>query len=79
MRQEDSNELPKIVAQVIGYDNAKKIFDMMDGNEVQSDWKGALNVKYTYGGPLKNNQLVIHNHLYKNWNDLIAVVNLEYN
>jgi hypothetical protein len=57
----ESKGLPTIIAQVIGYNHAKQIFKMVEGNtEVDSDeWKGKLDgVKYTFGGPLDNNQLI---------------------
>ena len=57
MDEKESTELPNIVAQVIGYDHAKLIFEAMEGNEIVDDtWKGTMNVQYSYGGSLNNNQ-----------------------
>lgn len=51
------SDVPKIVAQVIGYEHALKIFQMMQNNtQVKSDWQGIMNVTYTYGGILANGQ-----------------------
>jgi hypothetical protein len=47
--------LPKIQAQVIGYEVAYELFKLIEGNrnEVKDDsWKGEMNVTYVYGGKL---------------------------
>ncbi|CAF0790038.1 unnamed protein product [Didymodactylos carnosus] len=47
--------LPKIVAQQIGYREARELFLLMTGGKVNSSWTGALsNVDYVYGGVVKN-------------------------
>ena len=60
INEEESTELPTIVAQVIGYNHAKIIFKMMEGNKIVDfeEWKGAMDVNYTFGGQLINNQFV---------------------
>jgi N-acetylated-alpha-linked acidic dipeptidase len=57
IKEEDSDELPNIVAQVIGYDVAKQVLEKMTGEEVVDTWKGGINgITYKYGGLLANNQ-----------------------
>jgi hypothetical protein len=49
--------LPQIQAQVIGYDLALKLFQLIEHNKpVNEDWRGTLNVTYTYGGALTDEQ-----------------------
>ncbi|CAM4941141.1 unnamed protein product [Rotaria socialis] len=51
--------LPKIVAQQIGYREAREILIRMTGTPVLSNWIGGLNqVKYVYGGLLLNDQSI---------------------
>nr|XP_033808392.1 putative N-acetylated-alpha-linked acidic dipeptidase isoform X2 [Geotrypetes seraphini] len=41
--------LPLIPVTPIGYDDAIKYLSKMDGNEVQSSWRGKLNITYRFG------------------------------
>lgn len=57
IKEEDSTELPKIVAQVIGYDVAKQVLEKMTGEIVEDSWKGGIKgITYKYGGKLINDQ-----------------------
>lgn len=52
--------LPKIVAQVIGYDLAAQLFQLFENEttakSIPDIWKGELNVTYSFGGKLKDNR-----------------------
>ncbi len=52
----NENKLPKISAQVIGYGVAYEIFKLLEhnSNQVKNEWRGELNITYTYGGTLKD-------------------------
>lgn len=53
--------LPKIQAQVIGYQIAYDLFKLIENNNnpvVSNDWKGAMNVTYSYGGKLPNQRYI---------------------
>lgn len=58
-----NTELPRIVAQVIGYRDAKIIFELLKINVPcsDSDWIGTMDVTYTYGGPLVNSKSLVIN------------------
>ncbi|CAF4411981.1 unnamed protein product, partial [Adineta steineri] len=53
----DNNpHLPKIVAQQIGYKEAREILTRMTGTSVISNWTGGFHqVRYVYGGFLSDN------------------------
>jgi N-acetylated-alpha-linked acidic dipeptidase len=74
------NELPKILATVIGYKHARKIFKLLENNEQveNNDWKGSLaNIKYTYGGKLKlNKKLKININNYREINKIYNVIGI---
>lgn len=54
--------LPNIPAQVIGYSVAYDLFKLIENNvQVKNEWKGELNMSYTYGGKLKDNKLITLN------------------
>ncbi|CAF0930021.1 unnamed protein product [Brachionus calyciflorus] len=56
------NLLPKIPAQVIGYAVAYDLFKQIENNKpVKNEWRGELNMSYTYGGKLKDNRLITLN------------------
>jgi hypothetical protein len=85
INEEESTELPTIIAQVIGYDHAKIIFKMMEGNKIvdSEEWKGAMDVNYTFGGKLANNQLFfmlfcfflnIVKNFSENWESMFTIV-----
>ncbi|UJR30769.1 hypothetical protein I4U23_018289 [Adineta vaga] len=51
--------LPKIVAQQIGYREAREILSQMTGTPVISNWTGALDqITYVYGGLLSNERII---------------------
>lgn len=54
--QKDLETLPKIQAQVIGYNVALELFKLIENNnnQVIDAWKGQMNVKYSYGGALSS-------------------------
>ena len=55
---ENKAKLPKIPAQVIGYNVAYDLLKLIEqnGNSVMDTWRGEFNLTYTYGGKLKNGQ-----------------------
>lgn len=54
--------LPKIPAQVIGYSVAYELFKLIEiNNPVKSEWKGELNMTYSYGGRLNGNKKITLN------------------
>ncbi len=52
--------MPNIPAQVIGYNDAWKLFELIEfnKNEVTNNWKGEFNLTYTYGGKLRDNRKI---------------------
>ena len=57
--REKINTLPKITAQVIGYEVAYDLFKLVEGNNnpVSNDWAGDMNITYVYGGKLSGGRL----------------------
>eukprot|EP00096_Caligus_rogercresseyi_P010267 TRINITY_DN3682_c0_g1_i1.p1 TRINITY_DN3682_c0_g1~~TRINITY_DN3682_c0_g1_i1.p1 ORF type:complete len:743 (-),score=140.20 TRINITY_DN3682_c0_g1_i1:107-2335(-) len=54
-RLKESDELPKIPAQPIGYDDAKKLLEIMGGRDPPEDWKGKIEgVPYKLGDEKKS-------------------------
>ncbi len=61
---EDDAMLPTIPALAIGYGLAYRIFKLMEANGKtvsDDDWKGELNMTYTYGGKLDGGRLLTLN------------------
>lgn len=62
LNESQQEGLPRIVAQVIGYDLAAELFALFDNNNntnssnIPENWKGGLNVTYSLGGKLKDNR-----------------------
>lgn len=54
------NSLPKITAQVVGYEVAYDLFKQMEvnNNPVPIDWTGEMNMTYSYGGRLNNDRFL---------------------
>ena len=54
--------LPKITAQVVGYEVAYDLFKLMEvnNNPVPIDWTGEMNMTYSYGGRLNNDRFYMN-------------------
>jgi len=80
----DINEtegLPKIPSQPIGYGDAEKLLSVMGGAEVPDEWKGAINISYKLGPGFDGEhqgwkvRLVVNNFLEdKEDNNVIGVI-----
>lgn len=71
--------LPKIPAQVIGYEHALKIFKLLMLNEkvANESWSGGMNVTYTYGGKLTDEKLVLFNAMLRFFELVIIKLNVD--
>ena len=66
----ETDGLPKIPSQPIGYGDAKRLLEIMGGNTVPDDWRGAIpGIQYKLGPGFDENhkewkvQLVVNNYL----------------
>ena len=61
--QSNYDKLPKIPAQVIGYEVANELFKLFEQNNnlVPDSWKGEMSAKYTFGGKLQGGRLLTLN------------------